>query len=58
MDFKLQVGRLLAIFRVHLSNFFLCGILLLCVLLWVICFLFGVVWVLGFFVLFCDKYLY
>ena len=50
MDFKLQMGRLLAIFGVHLSNyFFLCGLLLLCVLPWVICFMFGVVWVLGFF---------
>ena len=29
--------------------FFLCGLLLLCVLPWVICFTFGVVWVLGFF---------
>ena len=29
--------------------FFLCGLLLLCVLPWVICFMFGVVWVLGFF---------
>ena len=38
--------------------FFLCGLLLLCVLPWVICFMFGVVWVLGFFVLFYDKYLY
>ena len=38
--------------------FFLCGLLLLCVLPWVICFMFGVVWVLGFFCLFCDKYLY
>ena len=37
--------------------FFLCGLLLLCVLPWVICFMFGVVWVLGFF-WFCDKYLY
>ena len=34
--------------------FFLCGLLLLCVLPWVICFMFGVVWVLGFF-LYCDK---
>ena len=32
MDFKLQMGRLLAILRVHLSIFFLCGLLLLCVL--------------------------
>ena len=37
--------------------FFLCDLLLLCVLPWVICFMFGVVWVLSFF-LFCDKYLY
>ena len=45
MDFKLQMGRLLAIFffGVHLSNIFLCGLLLLCVLPWVICFMFGVV---------------
>ena len=49
MDFKLQMARLLAIFGVHLSNFFLCGLLLLCVLPWVIYFMFGVVWVLGFF---------
>ena len=49
MDFKLQMGRLLAILRVYLSIFFLCGLLLLCVLPWVICFMFGVVWVLGFF---------
>ena len=48
MDLKLQMGRLLAIFGVHLSNFFLCGLLLLCVLPWVICFMFGVLWVLGF----------
>ena len=52
MDFKLQMGRLLAIFGVHLSIFFLCGLLLLCALPWVICFMFGVVWVLGFFFLF------
>ena len=52
------MGRLLAILGVYLSIFFLCG-LLLCVLPWVICFMFGVVWVLAFFVvLFCDKYLY
>ena len=50
MDFKLQMGRLLAIFGIHLSNCFLCG-LLLCVLPLVICFMFGVVWVLGFFVI-------
>ena len=31
MDFKLKMGRLLAIFGVHLSIFFLCGLLLLCV---------------------------
>ena len=49
MDFKLQMGRLLAILGVYLSFFFLCGLLLLCVLPWVICFMFGVVWVLGFF---------
>ena len=30
----------------------------LCVLPWVISFMSGVVWVLGFFCLFCDKYLY
>ena len=36
MDFKLQMGRLLAIFGVHLSNLFLCGLLLLCVLSWVV----------------------
>ena len=51
MDFKLQMGRLLAIFGVHLSNLFLCGLFLLCVLPLVICFMFGVVWVLGFFVI-------
>ena len=51
MDFNLQMGRLLAIFGVNLSNFFLCGLLLLCELPWVIYFMFGVVWVLGFFVL-------
>ena len=34
MDFKLQMDRLLAIFGVHLSIFFLCGLLLLCVLPW------------------------
>ena len=45
MDFKLQMGRLLAIFGVYLSNVFLCGLLLLCVLPWVICFMFRVVWV-------------
>ena len=50
MDFKLQMGRLLAIFGVHLSNFFSMLPLSLCVLPWVICFMFGVVWVLGFFV--------
>ena len=55
MDFKLQMSRLLAILGVYLSFFFLCGLLLLCVLPWVICFMFGVVW--GFF-WFCDKYLY
>ena len=43
-------GRLLAILGVYLSYFFLCGLLLLYVLPWVICFMFGVVWVLGFFV--------
>ena len=48
MDFKLQMGRLLAIFGVHLCNFFLCGPLLLRVLPCVICFMFGVVWVLVF----------
>ena len=32
--------------------FFLCGLLLLCVLPWVICFMVGVVWVLGFFLFF------
>ena len=32
--------------------FFLCGLLLLYVLPWVICFMFGVVWVLGFFFFF------
>ena len=52
MDFKLQMGRLLAIFGVRVSYFFLCGLLLLCVLPWVICFMFGVVWVLGFFFFF------
>ena len=52
MDFKLQMGRLLAILGVYLSIFFLCGLLLLCVLPWVISFMFGVVWVLGFFVCF------
>ena len=47
MDFKLQMDRLLAILGVYLSIFFyfLCGLLLLCVLPWVICFMFGVVWV-------------
>ena len=50
MDYKLQMARLLAIFGVHLSIFFLCG-LLLCILPWVIYFMFGVVWVLGFFVI-------
>ena len=53
MDFKLQMGRLLAILGVYLSMFFLCGLLLLCVLPWVICFMFGVVWVLGFLFFFC-----
>ena len=38
--------------------FFLCGLPLLCVSPWVICFMFGVVWVLGIFYLFCDKNLY
>ena len=42
MDFKLQMGRLLAIFGVHLSIFFLCGLLLSCVSPWAICFMFGV----------------
>ena len=46
--FKLQMGILLAIFSVHLSNFCLCGLMLLCVLPWVISLIFGVVWVLGF----------
>ena len=41
MDFQLKKGRLLAILGVYLS-FFLCGLLLLCVLPWVICFMFGV----------------
>ena len=53
MDFKLQMGRLLAILVVHLSIFFPCGLFLLCVLPWVISFMFGVVWVLGFFFVFC-----
>ena len=57
MDFKLQMGTLLAILGVYLSIFFLCGLLLLCVLPWIICFMIGMVWVLGFFK-FCDKYLY
>ena len=55
MYFKLQMGRLLAILGVYLSIFFLCGLLLLCVLPWVICFMFGGVGV-GLFSFFCDKY--
>ena len=34
-------------------SIFLCGLLLLCVLPWVICSMFGMVWVLGFFAFFC-----
>ena len=45
MDFKLQMGRILAILGVYLSIIFLCGLLLLCVLPRLICFMFGVVWV-------------
>ena len=56
MDFKLQMGRLLAILGVHLSIFFLCGLFLLCVLPWVISFMFGVVWVLGFFFAFFFSF--
>ena len=60
MDFMLQMGRLLAIFGVQLSNFFLCGLLLSCVLPWVICFMFGVAWVSGFCVVlsFCTELLW
>ena len=57
MDFKLQKGMLLAIIGVHLSIFFLCGLMLLSVLPQIIYFMFGVVQVLGFFFS-CDKYLY
>ena len=57
MDFKLKMGWLLAILGVFFI-FSLCGLLLLCVVPWVICFMFGVVWVLDFYYFFCDKYLY
>ena len=54
-----QMGGLLAILGFFLSIFFLCGLLLLCVLPWVICFIFGwcECWAFFTFFLFCDKYL-
>ena len=41
MDFKLQMGILLAIIGVHLSIFFICGLMLLSVLPRVIYFMWG-----------------
>ena len=58
MDFKLQMGRLLAIMGVHLSIFSMWPSFFMCITigLFVSCLGWCGCW--AFFFLFCDKYLY